>query len=302
MMDTFNLGQLTKETVAAEYGHGRHRGLDRFRGIIKDSLEAILRPGPGEAASRLHVMAIVKGGLMGLSLCSRDLALGSVEVLQASRETADALGRSRDALLAAAVAGLVEGRLFMGADVRKAAVFEINQRFPGWGLRFRDQLELAEVEDRRQVQAESVDRYNLAQLTKEVLIQELRKDGGWPNYRSLVVRSLGAAIAGPSGPADLREAVAAIAKGSVMALLVLDLDLQEGLKQYLEAAREASAKLQLQPRLLNGWAVGGFVEARRGLGPEGLRVVRVLLLHEEPGLVAEFDDRLTKAEIPSYEA
>ena len=66
-------------------------------------------------------------------------------------------------------------------------------------------------------------------------------------------------------------------------------------KRITPEGRERSLTIEVDPKSRE------VVEARMNLGADGLREVRVQLAAVSPELAARFDERLTSAEIPSYE-
>jgi hypothetical protein len=137
-METFNLGQLTKEMVASRLREMEDPCAVAAR-ILEDALTSALRNakgfGPGE---KEMVSEACHGAMIGILLRHQDLSHGAVQVLRAACAAAQALSLDPTEFMTLAIEGLARIRNVAPPEQLHEMIYALEAEFMGAGEVFRE--------------------------------------------------------------------------------------------------------------------------------------------------------------------
>jgi len=119
--------------------------------------------------------------------------------------------------------------------------------------------------------------FNLSQLTKEMVVSQLRNLNDPTRLAAEVVR--GTLIARLKGHRlsnfDIQEAVSETCRGAIQGMVLMKCDVARGAARMLWSAEAAAREARVDQELVAIAAIKGISDARRFVGPEVLAEMRV---------------------------
>lgn len=148
--------------------------------------------------------------------------------------------------------------------------------------------------------------FNLAQLTKEMVVHQLRnlKDpalvAGEVIRGTLIARLKGHRLSNY----EIQEAVVAVCRGAVSGMVLMEVPLPRGLAAAFIAARQAGKAADIEPNLVDIAAIKGLSAVQRFANPETLHMAALSLNRVRLGAKELFErycgQRHTDQSHPAY--
>lgn len=136
-----------------------------------------------------------------------------------------------------------------------------------------------------------MEKFNLAQLTKEMVVTQIRNMTDPITLAAEIVR--GTLIARlkdrNASDHDVQEAVIEICRGAMIGMLLTDCSLARGAAALLESVERAAGTAGVDPELTVVAALRGLADSKRFVQPETIEAIRTKLRDVKPEAVRIFD-------------
>ncbi len=136
-----------------------------------------------------------------------------------------------------------------------------------------------------------MEKFNLAQLTKEMVVSQIRNIADPTRLAAEVVRgTLIARLKGYDKPDDeVQEAVIEICRGAMIGMLLSDCPMDRGAATLLLVVESAAKTAGLDPEMVQVAALRGIADSKRFLQEDVLAKIRARLKLARPGSEHVFD-------------
>lgn len=136
-----------------------------------------------------------------------------------------------------------------------------------------------------------MEKFNLAQLTKEMVVSQIRNTTDPTLVAAEVVRgTLIARLQDHNKPDDaVQEAVIETCRGAMIGMLLSDCPLDRGAAALLVVVESAAKTANLDPEMVQVAALRGIADSRRFVKEEVLAQIRARLKSARPGSERIFD-------------
>lgn len=136
-----------------------------------------------------------------------------------------------------------------------------------------------------------MEKFNLAQLTKEMVVSQIRNTADPTLVAAEVVRgTLIARLKGrPKSDHEVQEAVIETCRGAMVGMLLSDCPLDRGAAVLLTAVESAAKTAELDGEMVQIAALRGIADSKRFVVEDVLKKIRARLKTARPGSERVFD-------------